>query len=79
MKAAVCALCGKRFALDDGGGSVRFSDYEPPPDGSRAWGHLWFCVTHLSSAERRSDLPTAAALEELRKRYWVSWIRGWLR
>lgn len=78
MKPPVCALCGSRFDPPDGGGTVKFSDYEPLPDGMTGHpeGLEWFCERHRDSARSVQELGAAAAMEQLRKKHWFAALLG---
>ena len=67
MKPPQCALCGERFDPAEGGGLVRFADYQPMPEGvvGHPRGLEWFCSAHLEMARSRSYLEAADAIQEM--------------
>ena len=81
MKPPVCELCGRAFDFGEGGGTVTFADYEPLPDGMTGHpkGCFWLCKRHVAAARKLSDRPSGSALKALRRRYWISGLRGLLR
>ncbi len=60
---------------------MNFADYEPLPDGMTGHpkGCFWLCKRHLAAARKLSDRRSSAALEALRRRYWISGLLGRLR
>ncbi len=52
MRPPICFICRKEFSLSDGGGTVRFADYEPLPKGQVGHpdGLEWFCEEHYNRA-----------------------------
>lgn len=80
MRPPICDLCGKRFDASDGG-LVRFADYEPLPNGrvGHPKGVLWFCPRHIAAAEKRSEQPSTAAIESMRRRAPIARLLGLFR
>lgn len=69
MKPPICECCGKDFRDDIGtGGTVRFADYEPLPDGmvGHPKGLAWFCGEHLEKARLLQDHSLPDALKMMR-------------
>ena len=66
MRPPICALCNGRFDPKDGG-TVRFADYEPLPEGmvGHPKGLEWFCGEHIHDAKARSHLTTKEAIAEM--------------
>jgi hypothetical protein len=79
MRPPECAICGKDFDLDSGGGLVhfkkRFSDrvWERKMNRTDSIGHPpyaeWFCGEHYEKAKELSDLTIDKAMEQLRKEF----------
>ena len=76
MKPPYCRLCGKDFRNEwfhtqGGGDIVRFSDYEPLPDGfgGMASGCDWFCSQHQSRASDLTHLSLVDALATLESEF----------
>lgn len=69
MRPPICAVCFKRFSLNEGGGTVAFADYEPLPDGivGHPKGLEWFCAEHIDAARLRKDKTSTDATLEIRQ------------
>lgn len=70
MKPPMCDLCKRKFSpSQNGGGTIRFADYEPLPDG--IVGHpkslVWFCEEHLDAAKAVKKLNYKEAMYQLRQ------------
>ena len=80
MKPPICELCGRAFDPGQGGGMATFADYEPLPDGMTGHpeGCIWLCRRHLAAGRELGDRLSGAALKTLRRRFWISWLRGLL-
>ena len=68
MKPPMCALCKAKFSPSkEGGGTVRFADYQPLPD--RMVGHpkglVWFCGRHIKQAKALKHLNHSEAMAQL--------------
>ena len=67
MKPPKCALCGDtKFEIKDGG-TVRFANYEPLPEGmvGHPKGLEWFCGLHIEDARSRSHQDSNEAITEM--------------
>ena len=67
MKPPICVLCRDRFDPGKEGGTVRFANYKPLPDGMTGHpdGLVWFCHAHLEDAKSRSHMSSNEAIEEM--------------
>lgn len=63
MRPPICFICGTRFSPREGGGTVRFTDYEPLPEGMTGHpeGLEWFCEEHHKEALELTEHTSAQA------------------
>lgn len=66
MKPPICAVCGERFSVQDGG-TIRFANFEPLPEGrvGHPKGLVWFCSAHIEAARAQSKLSSSEAIRAL--------------
>ena len=78
MKPPICAICNKRFNLQDGGliyFSMRPSDYEwdKRREKSGKVGHppyaAWFCGEHYEKAKELGNLKIDKAMSQIKSYY----------
>jgi len=72
MRPPMCDLCKGKFSPShDGGGTVRFANYEPLPKGmvGHPKGLVWFCAEHIEAAKALNHLDHKEAMQQLRQEF----------
>jgi hypothetical protein len=67
MMPPICAICGVRFPAAEGG-TVRFSNFTPLPEGrvGHPKGLVWVCGDHIAQARALSDMTSTEAIRKLK-------------